>query len=484
MVRQTAPLEAAILKEREEGKVLTAKGTSQYRSLLGMFAYLQHTRPDLLFAISFFGQWGNNPTPEALKRLQHACSYAASTASLGLVFALGKYKEMQGDFSRIVPSEESTKNGWMPGPRRPWHFDVFTDATYQAGRETSLAGYAVLLNHQMIAMRAAKQRRRAHSSTRAELLTCYDTTDVSLAMRLLLMELQVQPSDISITVWCDADNVVKNVHSRNPHCTEETSTAVAVELHRIFIKHHTQDDLRLAFPRAADIIEGMGTLDDNLILNLGEGARGRFQPVNWRSAIATTPYLETPEDAQCISIATRMADGGMYLVHISGVNQLADGMTKMDTSIDHVGRLVHARKDFELGRPTPIRDGNGKIHYQRAPRADAQEPDGVVVATMPLVLDTDAVIRLQLAGACLDEADGLITLGMEVRKGLTNHMERRHPNWRELFGQQSHPFTYQRVAVETPEPRPLTDETLTQPPYRSDQLTTESSLGCEPPNPA
>jgi hypothetical protein len=55
----------------------------------------------------------------------------------------------------------------------------------------------------------------------------------------------------------------------------------------------------------------------------------------------------------------------MHLVHIEGENQLADAMTKMDVSIDYIGRLVHDRNDFFEGRATPIRDEHQKVRYQK-----------------------------------------------------------------------------------------------------------------------
>ena len=64
--------------------------------------------------------------------------------------------------------------------------------------------------------------------------------------------MQVVAKDISVAVWCDAENVVQTVRSVNPSCTEETSTVIARELHRIFADNYTEDRLRLAYPLAAN----------------------------------------------------------------------------------------------------------------------------------------------------------------------------------------------------------------------------------------
>jgi hypothetical protein len=136
-------------------------------------------------------------------------------------------------------------------------------------------------------------------------------------------------------------------------------------LHAVFIKGCTEDRLRLIHPRAAEVLEELDAIDNNLIIDTGEGAINRYQDCGWRTGLTVRPDLETAEEAQAASIATRLGDGRMHLIHISGVNQLADGMTKMDTHIDYVGRIVHKRSDFINGRATPIRDQEGKVYYRR-----------------------------------------------------------------------------------------------------------------------
>jgi hypothetical protein len=130
------------------------------------------------------------------------------------------------------------------------------------------------------------------------------------------------------------------------------------------VKGHIEDRLRLIHPRSAELLEETDAIDNNLIINSGEGYIDRFQPSGWRTELTIRPDIETAEEAQAASIASRMGDGKMHLIHISGVNQIADGMTKMDTHIDYVGRIVHRRADFLEGKATPVRDLDGKVLYR------------------------------------------------------------------------------------------------------------------------
>ncbi len=160
--RQIHPIEDKAEAEVAANDVLRDKAHTPYRSLLGMIAYLQHTRIDLLFAISFFGQFGSAPTRSIHRHLMCAAAFAAQTTEYRLSFPRHSDPALLGDFTRMQPSDRSKAENWLPVEPRAWHFDVFSDATYRQGKEKALSGYVVCLNRQVIAMRACKQRRRAH----------------------------------------------------------------------------------------------------------------------------------------------------------------------------------------------------------------------------------------------------------------------------------------------------------------------------------
>jgi hypothetical protein len=131
------------------------------------------------------------------------------------------------------------------------------------------------------------------------------------------------------------------------------------------MKSYSEDRFRILFPRAADILEGAEAFENSLMLDTGDGLRARYQVPSEETARAVRPDLTGEDEAHLASAATKLFDGDMHLVHIEGENQLADAMTKMDVSIDYIGRLVHDRNDFFEGRATPIRDEHQKVRYQK-----------------------------------------------------------------------------------------------------------------------
>jgi hypothetical protein len=112
---------------REEDAIEASPSVSKqshrrYRSLLGSLSYLQHTRLDLLFALSFFGRYANRPTEYALRLLEHTCMYAKSTASLGLVFP-SRVGRAKGIRNGSVFADISTP----PSIDTPWVIDCRID---------------------------------------------------------------------------------------------------------------------------------------------------------------------------------------------------------------------------------------------------------------------------------------------------------------------------------------------------------------------
>ena len=157
----------------------------------------------------------------------------------------------------------------------------------------------------------------------------------------------------------------------------------------------------------------------------------------------------------------------MYLTHISGVNQLADGMTKMDTSIDYVGRLVQSRADFLKGIATPVRDLSGKVLYKNLRSVSAPprsrlthqtQPDLKAAkscthanAEMSMMLGTSRAqhesgarlvathkeaieLQLSISGNCLTLDGDSVTMTPPLREQLFVHLQKYVPDWLTKFG--------------------------------------------------
>jgi len=331
-----------------------------------------HTRTDLLYTQSFFGTWTAQATPAALSHLRRACLYAGDTYDLGLQFTRkGETLCTAGNFACVQPSVASKDRGWTAHEPCLWNVHVFTDATYTKGDDRAMAGTIVCLNDMVMSARASRLRRKAHSSARAELMTLYDSIDVALAFVHLLREFQIAPGDIGVTVWCDALNCVAATHSRNPRNTEEIGELQARQLAHIFSKDGFPiDRLRKHDPALALALELVGAPRVTLAYDDGTGYRTRYEHLELLTE------LDEEDINHAISAADSLRDGQMRLVHLDGVNQIADALTKMNVHVDLHGRTVFSRTCFLDRRATPMRALPGEHVRVRGPAQLSQRPKG------------------------------------------------------------------------------------------------------------
>lgn len=163
---------------------MSRAGHRRYRSLLGSLSYLQHTRLDLLFALSFFGRFANKPTEYALRLLEHTCFYAKSTASLGLVFPsrVGSAKGIRnGDVLAGIRERTESSTAWV--------IDCFSDASHGL-RE--VAGHFILVNGMPVVHRAYTLRKQGVSSTHSETYALYDAVEICRSMIEFAHELHME----------------------------------------------------------------------------------------------------------------------------------------------------------------------------------------------------------------------------------------------------------------------------------------------------
>ena len=89
------PLPLNVLKEEDKSPLLKGKYIKAYRSLLGSLSFLQHTRLDLVFAISFFGKVTHAPTERMFRLVYRACQYAKQTSRRGINFDIKFYSSFK-----------------------------------------------------------------------------------------------------------------------------------------------------------------------------------------------------------------------------------------------------------------------------------------------------------------------------------------------------------------------------------------------------
>ena len=369
--------------------VLSGVNHKKYRSLLGMMAYLVHTRADLQYPVAFFGQFSHKPTAAMLKQLMTACVYVLDTSNMGKQFITKQHRKTMGpDMSRIVQSEykqhyvpKPDENGRVKAPKPPkprpnafsdeeWVIDIFPDATCKRGGEKAMTGIVAMLNKDTVFTKSATQRRRATSSSKYEGFAASDAVDVAMTMRVHLIEIGVPANQIATNIWCDANNVVTAVNSVNPSSVDWHSKLIARQIHRVLQRGQTIDAIRLLAPRLADIIEEESIADDIPLVDFGYGPTSRYVTApRMKEILAMEQWKKEVKNIgqdvdTLLSIVEKMQDNKMSVIHIDGKNQLADGMTKMNTSIDYYGRLVFDKTKFEEKQSTPIRDATQPVSFR------------------------------------------------------------------------------------------------------------------------
>jgi len=59
---------------------------TQYRSIIGGLRYLTHTRPDIMFAVSYLGRFMEDPCEDYSAAVKKLLRYVAGTIGYGIVY--------------------------------------------------------------------------------------------------------------------------------------------------------------------------------------------------------------------------------------------------------------------------------------------------------------------------------------------------------------------------------------------------------------
>ena len=160
------PLPLNVLHEEDNSPLLTGRSIKAYRSLRGCYAYLQHTRPDLCFSISFFGKVTHAPTERMFRLLYRACQYAKQTSKRGLKW-------------NVHPSSTVTIKSWC-------------DASFGSHINSAQTGFIVCIDDVPIIWKSGVQKRSHHSTVKAECESMHDCIDRLLLLIYFLSELQLR----------------------------------------------------------------------------------------------------------------------------------------------------------------------------------------------------------------------------------------------------------------------------------------------------
>jgi hypothetical protein len=196
------PLPLNVMEEIDESTPLPPFQAKIYQSLLGSFAYLALTRPDLCYAISYLGKFSQSPTERSLRLIQGAIRYAQSTSSRAVSFKLN------GDFKW---------NGRV-------NVVAWCDASYGNFKSPyAQTGYAIRLGvcegGGLMEWRSGKQTRVARSTLKAELESLHECIDRVMTLCFFLRQIGV---GMSVSVFTDSDNLVKLLAKPCPRPSEDS----------------------------------------------------------------------------------------------------------------------------------------------------------------------------------------------------------------------------------------------------------------------
>jgi hypothetical protein len=298
-----------IQRQIAESQPCTTKQHARFRHILGSLMYLQITRPDLLFALSFHSRHVDKPTQYALKLLEQTAQYAKTTADRGIVFPsrLGRLRGLNN--GTIIPPYCRTQYPQHFTGR--WHFNLVTDATFSSNPTSA---HIITLNDMPIAYRSYAQRRVSPSSTSAELYAYYDGVDLTKLLCAFASELGMCNVEGGITGagFTDSKDLTHWIASVNPRPGEQSLRPIIVQL-------QTMTDGTLQTPT------------NNRCIDLDPPAASAEEIVVRRGAVECGRWKKGQERIVNIhrsAMAHLLADVRLPTFHIAGIDNPADLLTK------------------------------------------------------------------------------------------------------------------------------------------------------------
>ncbi|KAJ4737614.1 Transposon Ty1-H Gag-Pol polyprotein [Rhynchospora pubera] len=195
------PIDSKLKLSAEEGESVDRE---RYQRLVGRLIYLNHTRPDISFAVSVVSRYMHDPRKGHMDAVYRILRYLKSAPGKGLIFRKNDHLNIEGycdsDWASCVDDRRST------------------------------SGYCVFVGGNLVSWRSKKQSVVARSTAEAEYRAMASGVAELLWLRGLLRELKMGQGD-QMKLWCDNKSAISIAN--NPVQHDRTKH---IEIDRFFIK--------------------------------------------------------------------------------------------------------------------------------------------------------------------------------------------------------------------------------------------------------
>ena len=306
-----------------------------YRKIQGILLFLRHTRPDILYALSYLGRGLKAPTRRDLRMLGHTARYVKSTARCGLRFTTAATAMKEG---RDSPCDHALYRE-LGGPRVQAEggtvhaMDAYADASLML---VGQSGFLITMDGMVVCASSSKQRKRATNTTKAESEATHDALDVVIVLLVFAQELGC---DVRPCIWIDPLNLVRLIGSFHANPSEESLRPQLIAMQQLLDGDIAGRLLRARACRDQGVLVASDREWAAFEAQLGKEAATRARKPHAEALLGFRSVLALHDKLDEVYDLTAIPTTRIQLRHIPGPKNPADGLTK-PMSVDAIAAFM------------------------------------------------------------------------------------------------------------------------------------------------